>query len=84
MPEAEVRKRGGAIRYRTLILKGKKGKKGTKYAHIAVVPKPGPRGGHTIVGPEHTVGKTESLELQTEKFRYRLFGKIEDYLSLND
>jgi len=77
MPEAEIKKRGGALRYRTIILKGKKGRKGTKYAHIAIVPKPGPRGGKTIMGPELTVG--ESLELQIEKFRYRLFEKISKY-----
>jgi hypothetical protein len=79
MPEAEIKKRGGAIRYRTLILKGKKGKEGTKYVHVAVVPKPGPRGGRTVMGPEHTVG--ESLEIQEERFRYKLFGKLENYLS---
>ena len=77
MPEAEVKKRGGALRFRTLILKGKKGRKGTKYAHVAIVPKPGPRGGHTVLGPEHKVG--ESIEMQTEKFRYTLFGKISRY-----
>jgi|GEM_PF-3604175 len=79
MPEAEIRKRGGALRYRTMILKGKKGKEGTKYVHVAVVPKPGPRGGHTVVGPEHTVG--ESIEVQ--RFRYRLFGKLGNYLFLS-
>jgi len=78
MPEAEIKKRGGALKFRTVILKGKKGEKGTKYAHIAIVPKSGPRGGKTIMGPEHTVG--ESLEMQTEKFRYKLFAKLENYL----
>ena len=79
MPEAEIRKRGGAVRYRTIILKGKKGKKGTKYAHVAVVKKLGPRGGKTVLGPERTVG--ESLEVN--KFRYRLFQKLGNYLFLD-
>jgi hypothetical protein len=46
MPEKEIKKRGGAIRYRTKKLDG-------KYIHIAVVPQAGPRGGHTIAGPVH-------------------------------
>jgi hypothetical protein len=47
MPEAEIRRRGGAIRYRTKKLPG------GKYIHIAIVPRAGKRGGHTIAGPEH-------------------------------
>lgn len=47
MPEAEIKRRGGATRYRTKKLPG------GKYVHIAVVPKAGPRGGHTVAGPTH-------------------------------
>lgn len=52
MPEAEIRKRGGAQRYRTVPLPGGKG-----YVHVAVVPKEGPRGGRTIAGPVHKYKK---------------------------
>lgn len=45
MPEAEIRKRGGAKRWRTKRVNG--------YIHIAIVPKAGPRGGHTVAGPVH-------------------------------
>ena len=41
MPEEEIKKRGGAKRYRTI-------KKGGKLITIAVVPEAGPHGGHTI------------------------------------
>lgn len=47
MPEAEIRRRGGAIRYRTKKLPG------GKYIHIAVTRKKGPRGGRTVAGPVH-------------------------------
>jgi len=47
MPEAKIRRRGGAIRYRTI--KPKKG----RYIHVAVVRKKGPRGGRTVAGPVH-------------------------------
>lgn len=49
MPEAEIKKRGGAKRYRTISLPG------GAYKHVAVVPKAGPRGGHTVAGPTHYV-----------------------------
>ena len=52
MPEAEIRKRGGAIRYRTKKLPG------GKYVHIAITRKKGPRGGRTVAGPVHTVKKS--------------------------
>ena len=48
MPEAEIRSRGGAKRWRTEKLPGGKG-----YIHIAIVPKAGPRGGHTVSGEVH-------------------------------
>ena len=51
MPEAEIKGRGGAKRWRTKKLDG-------KYIHIAVVRKVGPRGGHTVAGPEHTKKKS--------------------------
>ena len=44
MPKSLYRKRGGVLRYRTLSLgKG-------KYAHVAIVRKPGKLGGRTILG----------------------------------
>jgi hypothetical protein len=45
MPTAEERARGGARKYRTITLPG------GKYLHVAIVPKAGPRGGHTVAGP---------------------------------
>ena len=78
MPEAEIKKRGGALRYKTIHPKGRP----EKYMHVAIVRKKGPRGGKTVVGPMHTKG--ESLEMQSERFRYRLFGKLENYLSFNN
>jgi hypothetical protein len=48
MPEKEIEKRGGAIRWRTV--KTPDG----KVIHIAVVRKAGPKGGHTIAGPKRT------------------------------
>ncbi len=47
MPEALIRKRGGAKKWRTKKLPG------GKYTHIAVVPEAGPQGGHTIAGEVH-------------------------------
>lgn len=44
MPEAEIRRRGGAIRYRTLKLSG------GRYVHLAIVRKKGNRGGRTVAG----------------------------------
>lgn len=43
MPEREIRKRGGAKRWRTIKVNGKTIK-------IAIVRKAGPRGGHTVAG----------------------------------
>jgi hypothetical protein len=51
VPEAEIKKRGGAKRYRTIVPKP------GKYIHVAVVPKAGPRGGHTVAGSVHTTKK---------------------------
>jgi hypothetical protein len=42
----EARKRGGILRTRTISFDG-------KYAHVAIVPKAGPKGGHTVMGPIH-------------------------------
>lgn len=47
MPRAEEKRRGGVKRYRTI-----KPTKGT-YIHVGVVPKAGPKGGHTVAGPVH-------------------------------
>ena len=52
MPEKEIAARGGAKRWRTIKLPGGKG-----YEHIAIVPKAGPRGGHTVSGPVHKYKK---------------------------
>lgn len=41
MPEAVIRRRGGAIRYRTI-------KKNGKTFRVAVVRKKGPKGGRTV------------------------------------
>lgn len=50
MPTAEERKRGGAVRYRTIrVGKGKN----RRYMHIAIVRKAGARGGHTVAGQPH-------------------------------
>jgi hypothetical protein len=54
MPTAEERARGGAKRYRTVTLPG------GKYIHVAVVPKAGPRGGHTVAGPVRKLKRTPS------------------------
>jgi hypothetical protein len=50
MPEKEIKKRGGAKRWRTVRLKD------GRYLHIAVVPRRGKRGGHTVAGPVHKKG----------------------------
>ena len=47
MPEAEIRKRGGAIRWRTISLPG------GKSIRVAVVRRKGPKGGRTVAGPVH-------------------------------
>lgn len=48
MPEAEIRKRGGAVKVRTIKLGN------GKYAHVFVVRKKGKRGGRTVLGPTKT------------------------------
>lgn len=50
MPEAEIRSRGGAVRWRTVRLKG------GRIIRVAVVRKKGKRGGHTVAGPVHRKG----------------------------
>lgn len=48
MPTTEERRRGGAVRHRTIrVGKGRK----KRYLHIAIVRKAGPHGGHTVAGP---------------------------------
>lgn len=47
MPEAEINRRGGAVRWRTVKLKN------GRTVKVAVVRKAGPRGGHTVAGPVH-------------------------------
>lgn len=46
MPRREEKRRG-LLYYRTIVLPG------GKYIRVAVVRKPGPRGGHTVAGPVH-------------------------------
>jgi len=48
MPEKSIKKRGGARKWRTI----KTGK--NKFLRVAIVPKRGKRGGHTVAGPVHT------------------------------
>lgn len=47
MPEAEIKARGGARRWRTVTLPD------GRTIRVAVVKKAGPRGGHTVAGPVH-------------------------------
>ena len=47
MPEAEIKKRGGALRWRTVRLKD------GRYIRVAIVRRAGQRGGHTVAGPVH-------------------------------
>lgn len=51
MPEAQIAARGGAKRWRTVRLKN------GKTIRVAIVPKAGPHGGHTVAGPVHTKKK---------------------------
>jgi hypothetical protein len=46
MPEKEIKKRGGAVRWRTKRVRG-------GYIHVAVTKKKGPRGGRTVAGKVH-------------------------------
>lgn len=50
MPTSEERRRGGAKRYRTIRVGTGKNR---RYVKVAIVPKEGPRGGHTVAGPAH-------------------------------
>jgi hypothetical protein len=52
MPEEVIRARGGAKRWRTVKLPG------GKYIHLAIVPKAGPEGGHTVSGPVRRLAKS--------------------------
>jgi len=52
VPEAEIARRGGATRVRTIKLSD------DRYMHVFVVPKKGPRGGHTVAGEiRHSHGR---------------------------
>ncbi len=48
MPTTEEIRRGGAIRYRTVVVGRGKSR---RYIHVAVVRKRGKRGGRTVAGP---------------------------------
>ena len=54
MPTKQEAARGGVIRYRTVTVGKGKNK---RYVHIAVVPKAGKRGGHTVAGKPKTYKK---------------------------
>lgn len=62
MPEAEIRRRGGAMRYRRKRLDH-------KYINLAVVPEAGPRGGHTVAGPVHTMKKKKTTRRRRKKIK---------------
>lgn len=55
MPEAKIKARGGAKRWRTVTLPG------GKYMHVAVVPEKGPKGGHTVAGEVHKKKRKTTL-----------------------
>ena len=65
MPTDEEKERGGAKRYRTISLPG------GKYLHVAIVPKAGPRGGHTVSGPVRKSKKEMAEKLAEMKRRER-------------
>jgi hypothetical protein len=48
MPEKQIRKQGGAERWRTIVLPHHKG-----YIHVAITKKKGPHGGRTVAGEVH-------------------------------
>lgn len=56
MPEKRIAQRGGAVRWRTVKLRN------GQVIHVAVVPKAGPRGGHTIAGEPSTPKSKSSKE----------------------
>jgi hypothetical protein len=51
MPEEEIKKRGGAKRWRRIKLPD------GRYVNVAIVRRKGPRGGSTVAGPVHTTGE---------------------------
>jgi len=53
VPEAEIKRRGGAVKWRTKKLPG------GKYVHVAVTREAGPRGGRTVAGPVHKKKKRQ-------------------------
>lgn len=56
MPEKEIAARGGAKRWRTVKLPD------GRTIKVAIVKKPGPRGGHTVAGqPKPAAGGPEDL-----------------------
>ena len=59
----EIKKRGGAVRYKTIHPKGRK----DVYFHVTVVKKPGKRGGRTVIGKVHHKGESFNLDTYLEK-----------------
>lgn len=51
MPKSKEKARGGVVRYRTIKPKP------SRYMHVAVTRKKGPRGGRTVAGPVHKTKK---------------------------
>jgi hypothetical protein len=58
MPEAQIKKQGGAKRW------VRKKLPGGKYINIAITKKAGPEGGHSVAGPVH-----QSLDWDTPKHK---------------
>ena len=54
MPETRIAERGGAVRWRTVRVNGKDGRK--RYLKVAVVRKKGPRGGRTVASEPKRYG----------------------------
>lgn len=64
--EREIRRRGGALRYRTLKLPD------GRYLHVAVTRRPGPRGGRTIATgePKEPKGMAEGGVVTSAGWRF--------------
>lgn len=64
MPEKEIAARGGAKRWRTIKLPD------GRTVKVAIVRKPGPRGGHTVAGkPKPVAGGPEDMRTAMKKGR---------------
>lgn len=75
MPEKEIAKRGGAVRWRTLKLPS------DRYLHVAVTRGKGPRGGRTVAGEPHKPANPPGEEMEargsiTEEQARERFGEV--------